>query len=83
MHVSGPAEGGPCRIDVPQTRKDSQALLGLVWKADSMFNTPLISLKDSEGYRVVQNFRALNKTLTHKPIKFKEIYKTLAEIEKE
>ena len=57
--------------------------LGLVGKADSMFNTPLFCLKQANGYPMVQDFRALNKTLTHKPIKFKEIYKTLAEIEKE
>ena len=45
---------------------DQWIQLGLVRKADSMFNTPLFCLKQANGYPVVQDFRALNKTLTKK-----------------
>ena len=57
--------------------------LGLVQKADSMFNAPLFCLKHADGYRVVQDFRLLNKQRQQETIKFKEAYKTLAHIEKE
>ena len=57
--------------------------LGLVRKADSMFNTPLLCLKHADGYRVVQDFRLLNKQRQQEAIKFKETYETLAHIEKE
>ena len=57
--------------------------LGLVRKADSMFNTPLFCLRHADGYRVVQDFRLLNKQRAQESIKFKETYETLAQIEKE
>ena len=40
---------------------DSWIRLGLICKADSMFNTLLFCLQHLDGYRIVQDFRALNK----------------------
>ena len=57
--------------------------LGLIRRANSLFNTPLFCLWHHNRYRVVQDFQPLNKTLPQEPIKFKEINETLAEIELE
>ena len=51
---------------------DSWIRLGLVRKADSMFNTPLFCLQHPNGYRIVQDFRALNRKDHPEPIKFKK-----------
>ena len=40
---------------------DSWIRLGLIRKADSMFNTPLLCLQHPDSYRIVQDFQALNK----------------------
>ena len=60
---------------------DSWIRLGLIRKADSMFNTPLFCLQHPDGYRIVQDFRALNRKQQATPIKFKEIHETLHDLE--
>lgn len=57
--------------------------LGLVRKADLMFNMPLFCLKHADSYRGVKDFRLLNRQRHQEAIKFKETYETLANIEKE
>ena len=56
---------------------DSWIRLGLIRKADSMFNTPLFCLQHPDGYRIVQDFRALNCKQHATPLKFKEVHETL------
>ena len=56
---------------------DSWIRLGLFRKADSMFNTPLVCLQHTDGYRIVQDFRALNCKQQATPLKFKEVHETL------
>ena len=51
--------------------------LGLIRKADSMFNTPLFCLQHPDGYRIVQDFQALNRKQQASPLKFKEVHETL------
>ena len=60
---------------------DSWIRLGLVRKADSMFNTPLFCLQHPNGYRIVQDFRALNRKDHPEPLKFKKIHETLLDLE--
>ena len=42
-----------------------------------MFNTPLVCLQHTDGYRIVQDFRALNCKQQATPLKFKEVHETL------
>ena len=60
---------------------DSWSRLGLVRKADSMFNTPLFCLQHPNGYRIVQDFQALNWKDHPEPIKFKKVHETLQDVE--
>ena len=60
---------------------DSWIRLGLVWKADSMFNTPLFCLQHLSGYCIIQDFRALNMKDHQGPIKFKKVHETLMNLE--
>ena len=60
---------------------DSWICLGLICKADSMFNTPLFCIQPLEGYPIVQDFRALNRKQHFVPLKFKKVHGTLQDIE--
>ena len=55
--------------------------LGHICKADSMFNSPLFCLQPPDGYRIVQDFRALNRKQQMTPLKFKEVHETLHGLE--
>ena len=55
--------------------------LGLIRNADSMFNMPLLCIQHQEGYRIVQDFQALNTKQLLVPLKFKKVHKTLQDIE--
>ena len=60
---------------------DSWICLGLIRKADSMFNTPMFCLQHPDGYRLIQDFRALNKKRQPLPLKFKKLHETLQGME--
>ena len=60
---------------------DSWIRLGLVRKADSMFNTPLFCLQHPNCDRIVQDFWALNRKDRPEPIRFKTVHETLLDIE--
>jgi hypothetical protein len=57
--------------------------LGLVRKADSLFNTPLICIQRPGGHMVVQDFRELNQKLDRQTLTFKSTEETLGPIEAE
>ena len=56
---------------------DSWIRLGLIRKADSMFNTLLFCLQDPDGYQIIQDFQALYRKQQATPLKFKEVHETL------
>ena len=57
--------------------------LGLIRKADSMFNTPLICIQTKGGHLVVQDFRDLNQKFEKHHLQFKSVQETLGPIEEE
>ena len=53
---------------------------GLVRQADSMFNTPLTCVKTTQGWKVMQDFRELNRYLTKEPEQFKGVQELLGPV---
>src|SRR5574343_435440 len=54
---------------------------GLVRKADSMFNTPLVCIRNGSQWRIVQDFRELNKKLLKQSANFKDIDETIKQVQ--
>lgn len=57
--------------------------LGLIQKAESMFNTYVMCIQSKNVHQIGQDFRAMNKKLEKQSIRFQSVQETLGPIEEE